>query len=472
MNDRAVLVLGMHRSGTSCLAGMLAAGGVASAGDAIRNWDNARGHFEMLDAVRLDEAVLARSGGHWLSPPADVRWTDEQAATRDRLLSTRVAGRPALIKDPRALLVLPFWRASSVPFHAIAIVRHPLAVARSLESWRATPIDEGLTLWTAHNRALHADRANHGYPLVDFDEPRDVMIATVAGAARAMTPSVDDVALAAAYEDRLVHHDGAGDDRDDSRTLPRAERGPLDEALALHAALLGHRAVVTSRAFPRAAYDAFTTCLGARDLASALVHAREALSRVLDAAAVLVPVVVALVKHRAHAEARALVAETARRLDDGLADLLHAKILLGTGDAVGAVTHLEAACAVTDPLHQARHLLPLALRGAGRHADARAALERVAAEALYPHGPLATLAEWSWLDGERARALAEMTRAIEAAPPHRRGRLRTRRAEWLLARDEANAARDELERAIAEDPGYERSRKVLRTVLPRTQTSR
>lgn len=54
MNDRAVLVLGMHRSGTSCLAGMLAAGGVASAGDAIRNWDNARGHFEML-GLDLDE---------------------------------------------------------------------------------------------------------------------------------------------------------------------------------------------------------------------------------------------------------------------------------------------------------------------------------------------------------------------------------------------------------------------------------
>ena len=76
----------MHRSGTSCLAGMLAAGGLASAGDAVRNWDNARGHHEMLDAVRLNEAVLAHSGGHWLSPPAEVRWTDEQAAARDRLL--------------------------------------------------------------------------------------------------------------------------------------------------------------------------------------------------------------------------------------------------------------------------------------------------------------------------------------------------------------------------------------------------
>src|SRR6476620_7207833 len=118
----AIVVLGMHRSGTSCLAGMLAAGGVASAGEAVRNWDNARGHHEMLDVVRLNEAVLAHSGGHWLSQPTTVRWTDEHAATRDHLLSAQIDGRPALLKDPRMLLTLPFWRASPVPFHAIGIV--------------------------------------------------------------------------------------------------------------------------------------------------------------------------------------------------------------------------------------------------------------------------------------------------------------------------------------------------------------
>src|SRR5687767_5571871 len=125
----------MHRSGTSCLAGMLAAGGVASAGQAVRNWDNARGHFEMLDVVRLNEAVLAHSGGHWLSPPREIRWTSEHAAARDHILRARLNGLPALIKDPRTLLVLPFWRATQLTFRVVGIVRHPLAVARSLESW-------------------------------------------------------------------------------------------------------------------------------------------------------------------------------------------------------------------------------------------------------------------------------------------------------------------------------------------------
>lgn len=452
----AIVVLGMHRSGTSCLAGMLAAGGLASAGEAVRNWDNARGHHEMLDVVRLDEAVLAHSGGHWLSAPPEVRWTDEHSRARDQLLEACVGGRPALLKDPRMLLAIPFWRASRVAFHAIGIVRHPLAVARSLESWRGMPLVEGVALWTAHNRALAADRAQHGTSLIDFDQPRDAVIAAVLAACAPLGAPIDEAALAAAYEDALVHHDGGA-----APDVPG-----LAEAIALHAQLVGNRAPAARIAFPRAAVDAFHRALrDGPDVAHAIAAARAALAQVRDAAAVLVPVVTALVKHRALTESCALITEHAARLDDGLADLLHGKVLLAMGDAAAAVHHLEAACAVARPFFQARHLLPQALRAAGRPAEARATLEQVAAEALYPHGPLATLAEWSWLDDRRADALAEMARAITAAPPHRRGRLRTRRAEWLIATGDPAAARAELARAIDEDPGYPRSRDVLATLV-------
>jgi|GEM_PF-2542418 len=454
MNELPILVLGMHRSGTSCLAGMLAAGGLASAGDAVRNWDNARGHFEMLDAVRLDEAVLAHSGGHWLAPPAELRWTDEHAALRDRILAMRIAGRPALIKDPRTLLVLPFWRASALPFHAIAIVRHPLAVARSLESWRSMAIDDGVQLWSAHNRALLDDRARHTYPLIDFDAPRDAMIAATLAAARTYAKHVDEVALAAAYEDQLVHHDGIADTERHTEEYSDEYRDAYD----LHRRLVG-TTTAQRRSYPHAWMKEFTDHLARQDINLAAAAARQALGEVDDAAVVLVPVTNALVRAGHASVARGLVIANASRLEPGMADLLHAKALAHDPDA--AVRHLEAALAIEHPFHQARHMLPHALRAAGRNADARTALERVAGEALYAHGPLATLAEWSWLDGERTRAFDEMARAIAAAPPHRRGRLRTRRAEWLLAHDDVDAARTELEHAIEEDPGYPRSREVL-----------
>ncbi len=388
----------------------------------------------MLDAVRLNEAVLAHSGGHWLSPPAQLRWTPAHEAARDRLL--RTDGVPALIKDPRTLLTLAFWRASSVPFRAIGIVRHPLAVARSLDSWRGTPLAEGVALWTAHNRALAAA----GVPVLDFDQPRDVFVAAVAAAL-----DVDEGRVSGAYEERLVHHDDG-----DAPDVPG-----LADAIALYRALGG---VVRARVtFPRAALAAFEHHRGAEAVASA----RAALAQIDDAAAVMVPVVTALVRRRAYDDAQRLIVEHADRLDPGLAALLLGKVLLAAGDAGAAVPHLEAACAAPEPYFQARSLLPQALRAAGRTDDARAAMQPVLRDALYPHGPLAVLAEWSWLDGARADALATMARAIDAAPPHRRGRLRTRRAEWLLEREEPAAARGELLLAIEEDPGYARSREVL-----------
>lgn len=447
----AIVVLGMHRSGTSCLAGMLAAGGLASAGEAVRNWDNARGHREMLDAVRLNEAVLAYSGGHWLSPPAELRWTDEHVAARDRLLRARIDGRPTLLKDPRTLLALAFWRASSVPFHVIGIVRHPLAVARSLESWRGMPLVEGVALCTAHNRALAADRATHDYPLVDFEQPKTAVVAAIIAACRSFAQEVDEVALAASYEESLVHHDHGE---------PPDVVG-LNEAVALYRSLAGAAASTTRSTFPRAALARFQRTLADRDHSGALEHARAALAAVRDAAAVIVPVITALVRDRAFADARMLITEQAARLDAGLADLLHGKVMLAMGDPSAAAAHLERACAVPTPFFQACQLLPQALRAAGRHAEARYAMTRVVNDALYPHGPLATLAEWSWLDGERAIAVSQMAEAIAAAPPHRRGRLRTRRAEWLVAQGDQVEARAELVQAIEEDPGYTRSRQVL-----------
>ncbi|MDX2093211.1 MAG: hypothetical protein SFX73_35535 [Kofleriaceae bacterium] len=451
----AIVVLGMHRSGTSCLAGMLAAAGLASAGQAIRNWDNVRGHHEMLEAVRLNEAVLAHSGGHWLSPPGALRWTDEHAATRDALLAAQIDGRPALLKDPRTLLTLPFWRASAVPFRAIGIMRHPLAVARSLESWREMPLAEGISLWTAHARALEADRTEHAYPLIDFDRPKADVVAAVSAA---FGPGIDETALAAAYEEQLVHHD--------DREAPDVPG--LADAITLHRQLVGTSTSRVRTHYPHAALAAFTRALAEGARAAALAHARVALAVFPDTAAVLVPVVTGFVRRRALSEARTVIAEHTTHLDAGLADLLLGKVALAAGDASQAVRHLEAACAVPQPYYQARHLLPQALRSAGRAAEARLALQAIARAALYPHGPLATLAEWSWLDGAHARAITEMHVAVAAAPPHRRGRLRTRVAEWLLARGDPEAARAELTLALAEDPGYARSRQVL-AALPAIQ---
>lgn len=448
----AIVVLGMHRSGTSALARMLAAAGAASAGPTVRNWDNARGHFESLALVRLNESVLARSGGHWLAAPQEVRWTAADERERDRLLALRVEGRAALLKDPRTLLVLPFWRAARVPFHALGIVRHPLAVARSLASWRGLPLAQGIALWTAHNRALLAEHEQHGFPLLDFDRPAAELVDAVARACERLGAPVDRARLAAAHDERLVHHDDQGEELGD------------EEARRLHAQLVaraGGGARAARPRYPREAMAAFARALAADDVAGALAHARAALRVAPDASAVLVPAVAAFVRAQAYEGARALVLETGPALEPGLADLLLGKVLFSAGRAREAVAHLEAARAAPEPHFQAHRLLPHALRAAGRRAEARRALLELAGLALYPHGPLAQLAEWTWSDGDPALALTEMATAIQAAPLHRRGRMRTRRAEWLAARGAPEDAEAELAQALAEDPSYPRARAAL-----------
>jgi len=457
--DLALLVLGMHRSGTSCLAGMLESAGVATAGASVRNWDNARGHFERLELVRLNEAVLFRSGGHWLGAPGAVRWSEAEARERDRLLATAVAGRPALLKDPRTLLTLPFWRASAVPFRALGIVRHPLAVARSLQAWRGLSLAQGLALWTAHARALRDDQARHGVPLLDFDAPRDELVEAVVVGCRILGARVERESVARAHEELLVHHDdGAPPDEP-----------ALAEALDLHAELLRHvvrpsspargRARPSAR-FPRALVERFERLAEARELAPALAAAERALTEAADPGAVAVPVVSTLLRLRAHAEAEALLSR-ATSLEPALAELLRGKLALARGDARAAVEHLTAASGGPAPTFQALRLLPHALRLAGRRAEAEERLAALAPLALYPHGPLALLAEWAWQDGPRAAAPSRMRAAIAAAPLHRRGRLRTRLAEWFLALGDPGAARAELQRALAEDPRYARARAEL-----------
>ena len=62
----AILVLGMHRSGTSALAGSLALTGVALGDDLLpANEGNVTGYWEHRRLIALNERVLASLGATW-----------------------------------------------------------------------------------------------------------------------------------------------------------------------------------------------------------------------------------------------------------------------------------------------------------------------------------------------------------------------------------------------------------------------
>ena len=170
----AVCILGMHRSGTSCLAGCLESAGL-QLGEVVE-WApfNLKGNRENLDIRALNDDVLATSGGAWDAPPAQLRWTPAQEARRDAI----VEGLSALgdlwgFKDPRVVLTLPFWQERVGKLRVAATFRHPLAVAQSLAARQDVPLERGIWLWREYNERLLRYVRQSEAALVSFDAPRE-----------------------------------------------------------------------------------------------------------------------------------------------------------------------------------------------------------------------------------------------------------------------------------------------------------
>ncbi len=164
-----ICVLGMHRSGTSCVTGLLQDAGVYLGDVSRQNPHNRKGNQENGRIVDLHDAVLAANGGAWDDPPATVRWSpDEQA--RLRMLIAGYAGHPRwAFKDPRTLFTLSAWRQELPDMHYLATFRHPGAVAQSLHRRGGMPAERAHALWLRYNTRLLEYHRTLGFDLLCFD---------------------------------------------------------------------------------------------------------------------------------------------------------------------------------------------------------------------------------------------------------------------------------------------------------------
>ena len=141
---RGVVVLGVHRSGTSLLTAGLEAIG-CDLGDKTLNTssENPKGFFENHPVHRFNDALLTRLGASWdnwgfragLHDFTGGTFAGDRAAA-GTLLETQFAGSRAwAVKDPRMSLIYPFWvatfREHGIAPKRILIVRDPAEVAES-----------------------------------------------------------------------------------------------------------------------------------------------------------------------------------------------------------------------------------------------------------------------------------------------------------------------------------------------------
>lgn len=168
----AVLVLGMHRSGTSALAGTLSILGCDLPATPMKaNENNPKGYFESSKFHALHDRLLESAGSSWDDwLPVNPGWFESARAEeyRDRIAAALRdefgASRLFVMKDPRICRILPFWldvlkREDCAPL-IVHTHRHPLEVARSLERRDGIGLDLGMLLWMRH--ILDAERDSRG----------------------------------------------------------------------------------------------------------------------------------------------------------------------------------------------------------------------------------------------------------------------------------------------------------------------
>lgn len=182
--NRFVFVLGMHRSGTSCLAGGLERCGVHLGEVSRQDPFNAKGNHELRDVVRLNEEVLVAAGGAWDDLPAGFEVGEEHRAAILSVAEDLLAHAPCGLKDPRVLPLIDTWREAVRRPSFLGTFRHPAAVARSLARRDEWPAEKSHALWRAYNEALVNLHREEPFPIVAFDlsDPADY-VARVAGVA-------------------------------------------------------------------------------------------------------------------------------------------------------------------------------------------------------------------------------------------------------------------------------------------------
>ena len=164
-----VSIVGMHRSGTSCLAGTLEEAGLHLGNVITEAPHNAKGNRENRSIMDLHEELLVYSGGSWDKPPARLVWSTTHCAKRDEIIRSYDDAPVWGFKCPRTLVTLDFWREAIPKLSFVGTFRHPLLVAESLTRRNGGTLEDWLSLWCVYNQRLVALYESEPFPIVRFD---------------------------------------------------------------------------------------------------------------------------------------------------------------------------------------------------------------------------------------------------------------------------------------------------------------
>ncbi|MGV6852728.1 MAG: sulfotransferase family protein [bacterium] len=174
---RAIIVIGMHRSGTSVIARIFTELGFHPPHDLMpAQKDNPAGFCEPLGIVRLNNKILNALNSHWddtnlLTLGGKPIYSKEQIKKltqwvlekyQDEMMRTIKTSYSNLnhiiVKDPRLTLLHPAWEAvfikSGYNVETVTIVRHYQQVTQSLKRRNNFTLKHALKLWIKYNHYI------------------------------------------------------------------------------------------------------------------------------------------------------------------------------------------------------------------------------------------------------------------------------------------------------------------------------
>ena len=179
----ALVVLGMHRSGTSALTHALSRLGARLPKNLLPKLENnnPEGFWESTDVLRINEMLLEEIGSRW-DDWSRIDLEEVDAGCRNSFFSSASAAlqenyheAPLIaLKDPRICRIYPFWQqaldACGYATAPVLIVRNPMEVARSLAARDNFSLAKSVALWLRHVLDAEITTRDQVRAIVTYDQ--------------------------------------------------------------------------------------------------------------------------------------------------------------------------------------------------------------------------------------------------------------------------------------------------------------
>lgn len=182
MKKQVILVLGMHRSGTSVVTRLLSLMGAGLPKTLLgQNEGNQRGHWESRLIIEHHDNVLEELESNWmdyrplrLNRITQKRRNSYMSDMADLFKSEHSDQNLSVVKEPRicrftALYIKALEKALIAPF-CVLVIRNPLEVAASITKRDGLITQHGLLLWLSHMLITERESRNQKRHCLIFDK--------------------------------------------------------------------------------------------------------------------------------------------------------------------------------------------------------------------------------------------------------------------------------------------------------------